>query len=79
MSYRRRARHRVWKDKQWSIPVEVTLNNSGKQAGDVTVEVTVYDPSGKQVARQSARPRRRAGTSSGAGAGADQRSGPVVD
>ncbi|WP_373988649.1 beta-galactosidase GalA [Duganella sp. BuS-21] len=48
------ATPRLVKDKQWSIPVEVTLNNSGKQAGDVIVEVTVYDPSGKQVARRSA-------------------------
>ncbi|MHA4867564.1 beta-galactosidase GalA [Duganella sp. PWIR1] len=48
------ATPRLVKDKQWSIPVEVTLNNSGKQAGDVIVEVTVYDPSGKQVARRTA-------------------------
>jgi beta-galactosidase len=47
------ANPRLLKDKQWSIPVEVTLNNSGKAAGDVTVEVTVYDPSGKQVAKRS--------------------------
>ncbi|WP_432380371.1 beta-galactosidase GalA [Duganella sp. P38] len=46
------ATPRQVKGKQWSIPVEVTLNNSGKTAGDVQVEVTVYDPSGKQVARR---------------------------
>ncbi|MFA9217476.1 MAG: beta-galactosidase GalA [Sphingomonadaceae bacterium] len=36
----------------WSLPVAVTLENSGKQAASVNVEVTVYDPAGKQVARQ---------------------------
>ncbi|WP_229258516.1 beta-galactosidase GalA [Duganella rivi] len=48
------ATPRLVKDKQWSIPVEVTLNNSGKTAGDVIVEVTVYDPAGKQVAQRTA-------------------------
>ena len=48
------ATPRLVKDKQWSIPVAVTLNNSGKTAGDVIVEVTVYDPSGKQVAQRTA-------------------------
>ncbi|NVM75276.1 beta-galactosidase [Duganella sp. SG902] len=48
------ATPRLVKDKQWSIPVEVTLNNSGKAASDVIVEVTVYDPSGKQVAQRTA-------------------------
>ncbi|WP_229259810.1 beta-galactosidase GalA [Duganella aquatilis] len=48
------ATPRLVKDRQWSIPVEVTLNNSGKTAGDVIVEVTVYDPSGKQVAQRTA-------------------------
>jgi beta-galactosidase len=47
------ATPRLLKDKQWSIPVEVTLNNSGKTAGDVIVEVTLYDPSGKQVAQRT--------------------------
>ncbi|WP_229262189.1 beta-galactosidase GalA [Duganella guangzhouensis] len=51
------ATPRQLKDKQWSIPVEVTLNNSGKQAGEATVEVTVYDPSGKQVAQRTAQAR----------------------
>ena len=49
------ATPRQVKGKQWSIPVEVTLNNSGKTAGDVLVEVAVYDPSGKQVARRTER------------------------
>lgn len=49
------ATPRQVKGKQWSIPVEVTLNNSGKTAGEVLVEVTVYDPSGKQVAKRSER------------------------
>ncbi len=40
------------KGNDWTIPVEVTLDNSGKQAAAVSVEVTVYDPAGKQVARQ---------------------------
>lgn len=48
------ATPRLVRDKQWSIPVEVTLNNSGKAASDALVEVTVYDPSGKQVAQRSA-------------------------
>ena len=47
------ATPRLVKDKQWSIPVEVTLNNIGKTAGEVMVEVTLYDPSGKQVARRT--------------------------
>ncbi|MBV7537041.1 DUF4982 domain-containing protein [Duganella sp. sic0402] len=47
------ATPRLLKDKQWSIPVEVTLNNSGKAAGEVLVEVTLYDPSGKQVAKRT--------------------------
>ncbi len=37
----------------WELPVEVTLDNSGKQAADVTVEVSVFDPSGKQIAKQT--------------------------
>ncbi|NYE61514.1 beta-galactosidase [Duganella sp. 1224] len=48
------ATPRLVQGKQWSIPVEVTLNNSGKAAGDVIVEVTLYDPSGKQVAQRTA-------------------------
>jgi beta-galactosidase len=49
-------------DKQWSIPVEVTLNNSGKQAGDVIVEVTVR-PVRQAGGAHRAGPRRRAGHS----------------
>lgn len=49
------ATPRQVKGKQWSIPVEVTLNNSGKSAGEVLVEVAVYDPSGKQVAKRTER------------------------
>ncbi|MYN26241.1 beta-galactosidase GalA [Duganella levis] len=48
------ATPRLVKDKQWSIPVEVTLNNSGKAASDVIVEVTLYDAAGKQVAQRTA-------------------------
>jgi len=48
------ATPRQVKGGQWSIPVEVTLNNSGKQAADAMVEVTVYDPSGRQVAQRTA-------------------------
>ena len=41
-------------DKQgkWSIPVEVTLDNSGKAPADVIVEVTLRDPAGKLVATE---------------------------
>ncbi|MYN39888.1 DUF4982 domain-containing protein [Duganella sp. FT109W] len=48
------ATPRLVKDKQWSIPVEVTLNNSGKAASDVIVEVTLYDAAGRQVAQRTA-------------------------
>lgn len=37
----------------WQIPVEVILDNSGKQAAEVSVDVTVFDPQGKQAAQQS--------------------------
>ncbi len=37
-------------DKQWQIPVAVTLDNSGKQAANVKVEVTVFSPDDKVVA-----------------------------
>lgn len=33
----------------WEMPVEVTLNNSGKATSNAEVEVTLFDPSGKQV------------------------------
>ena len=39
---------------QWSIPVAVTLANSGEQAAKVTVDVVLQDPQGKVVARRSA-------------------------
>lgn len=37
---------------QWQLPVEVTLDNSGKQLTDVQVQVTLMDPAGKQVAQE---------------------------
>ena len=40
-------------ENNWEIPVEVTLENTGKEAVDVTVDVSVFDPSGKQVAKQT--------------------------
>lgn len=40
-------------DNNWEIPVEVTLDNSGKEPAKVTLEVSVFDPSGKQVAKQT--------------------------
>ncbi|MDP4207007.1 MAG: beta-galactosidase, partial [Bacteroidota bacterium] len=38
---------------KWIIPVEATLENSGKQSADVTVAVTLYDKDGKQVVQNS--------------------------
>ena len=40
---------------QWQLPVEVTLENTGKQAAAVTVQIEVVDPSGKVVAQQDQR------------------------
>jgi len=37
----------------WEIPVEVTLDNSGKHIADVNVEVSVFDPQGKEIAKQN--------------------------
>ena len=37
-------------DGQWTIPVEVTLANSGNVAAAVAVEVKVVNPAGKEVA-----------------------------
>jgi len=37
-------------DGQWTIPVEVTLANSGNDAAAVAVEVKVVNPAGKEVA-----------------------------
>ncbi len=39
-------------DRQWQIPVAVTLDNSGKQAAKVKLEVTVFSPEEKVVASQ---------------------------
>ncbi|MFZ6721976.1 beta-galactosidase GalA [Undibacterium sp. Ji49W] len=47
------ATPRQLNDKQWQIPVEVTLDNSGKQAADVRVEVTVFSPDNKVVASKT--------------------------
>ncbi|MDD4921288.1 MAG: beta-galactosidase GalA [Bacteroidales bacterium] len=43
----------VKKDGAWSIPVEATLENSGKQNADVVVETVVTDASGKEIASGS--------------------------
>lgn len=40
-------------DSSWEIPLEVTLDNSGKQSAEVVVEVSVFDPAGKQIAKQT--------------------------
>jgi beta-galactosidase len=37
----------------WSVPVEVRLANSGKEAAQVEVEVRLTDPDGRTVARKS--------------------------
>jgi beta-galactosidase len=37
----------------WHVPVEVTLNNIDKQTNQVKVKVSVFDPKGKLVAKQS--------------------------
>lgn len=39
----------------WSIPVEVALSNSGREKAEVTVDVAVTDPSGREVAHGRAR------------------------
>ncbi|MES3026056.1 MAG: beta-galactosidase GalA [Pseudomonadota bacterium] len=46
----RRAR-----DGKWSIPVEVTLENSGKRAAELTVQVSLHDPAGKLVSTREGR------------------------
>ncbi len=38
---------------KWSVPVEITLANSGKEAATVEAEFTLLDPDGKEVARSS--------------------------
>ncbi|MES2037634.1 MAG: beta-galactosidase GalA [Pseudomonadota bacterium] len=40
-------------DRQWQIPVAVTLDNSGQQAAKVKVEVTVFSPDDKVVASKA--------------------------
>ncbi len=35
---------------QWTVPVEATLKNSGRDAAPAAVEVTIIDPAGKEVA-----------------------------
>ncbi len=37
----------------WQIPTAITLDNDGKQAARVEVEVTVTDPDGKQIAQRT--------------------------
>lgn len=41
-------------DGQWEIPAEVSLNNSGKQKADGTVEVALYAPDGTILAAKTA-------------------------
>jgi beta-galactosidase len=40
------------KNGDWAIPVEATLENSGKENANVEVEATLYDALGNQVAHQ---------------------------
>ena len=40
---------------RWTVPVEVSLESSAKAARDAVAEVTLLDPSGREVARGSAR------------------------
>ncbi|MBI3728850.1 MAG: glycoside hydrolase family 2 protein [Burkholderiales bacterium] len=40
-------------DRQWLIPVAVNLNNSGKQAAKVKVEVTVFSPDDKVISSKT--------------------------
>lgn len=39
-------------DGLWTVPVEITLENSGKESTKAEVEVTLLDPSGKAAANQ---------------------------
>ena len=41
-------------DGSWSLPVEATLENSGRDPAAVEVEVTLADPSGQEVAHRNA-------------------------
>jgi beta-galactosidase len=47
----------VKKNGRWTVPVEVTLESSAKAARDAVVEVTLTDPSGREVGKASARSR----------------------
>lgn len=47
----------VQKNGRWTVPVEVTLGSSAKVARQGSVDVTLIDPSGREVARGSARAR----------------------
>lgn len=42
---------------RWSVPVEVTLQSSAKASREGVVEVAMFDPAGREVARASARAR----------------------
>ena len=44
------ATPRETKKNHWEIPLDITLNNSGKDAADAKVLVELFDPSGKKVA-----------------------------
>ena len=41
-------------DGRWTLPVEVTLNNSGRDDAAAEVEVTLLDSAGKEIARERA-------------------------
>lgn len=47
----------VKKNGRWTLPVDVTLESSAKAARNATVDVTLFDPSGREAARGSARSR----------------------
>ncbi|HEX6706193.1 MAG TPA: beta-galactosidase GalA [Albitalea sp.] len=47
----------VKKNGRWTVPVEVTLESSAKAARDAVVDVALVDPSGREVAKGSARSR----------------------
>ena len=45
--------HPVKKDNiNWELPIEVELNNSGKNRANVTVDVSLYDTTGKMLVRE---------------------------
>jgi beta-galactosidase len=47
------ATPRVANGKDWRLPVEVTLDNSGTKAAKISVEVSLFAPDGKLVARSA--------------------------